>query len=252
MTSDQKKIEYILRIADNTLILGQRLSEWCGHGPVLEEDIALSNISLDYFGQATHLLKYAAEIEGKGRDEDDFAFLRDDIEFRNLLMVELPNGDYAFTIARQFFFSAWYQLFLEKLCLSKDEFLKGFATKSLKEVKYHLQHASDWVIRMGDGTDESKQRIMKAVSDIRDFLPECFMLDELDEWALGEAIIPDITSLKEDWNKLVLDVFTEAGLELPESGWGQKGGKTGRHTEHLGFILAEMQHLQRSYPGAKW
>ncbi len=252
MTSDQKKIEYILRIADNTLILGQRLSEWCGHGPVLEEDIALSNISLDYFGQATHLLKYAAEIEGKGRDEDDFAFLRDDIEFRNLLMVELPNGDYAFTIARQFFFSAWYQLYLEKLCQSKDQYLQGFATKSLKEVKYHLQHASDWVIRMGDGTDESKQRIKKAVSDINDFLPEFFMTDELDEWARVEGIITDITSLKEDWNKLVLDVFTEAGLELPAAGWGQRGGKMGRHTEHLGFILAEMQHLQRSYPGAKW
>jgi ring-1,2-phenylacetyl-CoA epoxidase subunit PaaC len=252
MTSDQKKIEYILRIADNTLILGQRLSEWCGHGPVLEEDIALSNISLDYFGQATHLLKYAAEIEGKGRDEDDFAFLRDDIEFRNLLMVELPNGDYAFTIARQFFFSAWYQLYLEKLCQSKDEYFQGFAAKSLKEVKYHLQHASDWVIRMGDGTDESKQRIKKAVSDINDFLPEFFMTDELDEWARVEGIITDITSLKEDWNKLVLDVFTVAGLELPAAGWGQRGGKMGRHTEHLGFILAEMQHLQRSYPGAKW
>lgn len=252
MAKDQKKLEYVLRIADNALILGQRLSEWCGHGPVLEEDIALSNISLDYFGQASHLLKYAAEIEEAGNDEDHLAFHRDDTEFRNLLMVELPNGDYAFTIARQFFFSVWYQLFLEGLLKSQDEFLRGFAEKSLKEVKYHVQHASDWVIRMGDGTEESRRRIIQAFADLADFIPECFTTDELDLYAIQHGWGPDASHLKESWQKNVAAVCTEAGLEMPAEGWGQRGGKIGKHTEYLGFILAEMQYLQRAHPGAKW
>jgi ring-1,2-phenylacetyl-CoA epoxidase subunit PaaC len=248
----QNKLHFILRVADNVLILGQRISEWCGHGPVLEEDIALSNISLDYFGQANHLLEFAATVEGNHRDADAFAFMRDESDFRNILLVELPNGDYAFTIARQFFFSAWYKVFLEQLVHSSDEFLKGFAEKSIKEVKYHLQHASDWMIRMGDGTEESHKRISNAINDIKDFLPELFSQDEIDMWAKDSSLGPLPSELQTAWLEIVNEVMENAGLEFSLPDWGQKGGRKGMHTEHLGFLLAEMQYLQRALPGAKW
>lgn len=244
--------EYLLRIADNSLIYGQRLSEWCGHGPVLEEDIALTNTSLDYIGQATNLLKYAAEIEGEGRDEDALAFLRDAEEYRNLLITELPNGDYANTIARQFLFSSWYLLFLEKLKFSTNVFLAGFAEKSIKEVRYHVQHSSDWMLRMGDGTEESHQRIQNAVDQLWVYTPEFFMSDELDSWALQGGVGVDLSSLESKWNEHVKNILTEATLAIPNDGWGHRGGRQGKHTEHLGFILADMQYLQRTFPGAKW
>lgn len=248
----EQQFEYLLRIADNVLIHGQRISEWCGHGPVLEEDIALSNTALDSLGQATNLLKHAAELEGKGRDEDQIAFLRDASEYKNLLLVELPNGDYATTIAKQFFFAQFYELFLEKLKSSTDEFLRGFAEKSIKEVRYHVQHSSSWVIRLGDGTAESKQRIQTAIDALWEFTPECFMEDDLDKAAADSGYGVALSSIKEAWHTKVKETLEEATLQMPAEGWGQRGGKQGRHTEHLGYILAEMQHLQRAYPGAKW
>ncbi len=248
----EQQFEYLLRIADNALIHGQRISEWCGHGPVLEEDIALSNTALDFIGQATNLLKYAAQLEGKGRDEDQIAFLRDAWDFRNLLIVELPNGDYAYTMTKQFFFSQFYELFLEKLTASTDEYLRGFAEKSIKEVRYHVQHSSAWIIRMGDGTDISKQRVQAAVDALWEYTPEFFMVDELDQLAAQSGFGVDLMSIKNQWYQRVRSVLDEATLQVPAEAWGQKGGKQGRHSEHLGYILAEMQYLQRAYPGAKW
>jgi ring-1,2-phenylacetyl-CoA epoxidase subunit PaaC len=244
--------EYTLRIADNCLIYGQRLSEWCGHGPVLEEDIALANTSLDYLGQATSLLKYAATVEGAGRDEDQLAFLRDIDGYKNLLMVELPNGDYATTIARQFMFSSWYYLFLEKLQASTDDFLKGFAGKSIKELRYHVQHSRDWVLRMGDGTENSHNRIQKAFNELWEYTPEFFMGDELDAEAVRTGTGVDLSAIQPLWRNAIAATLEEATLQLPADGWGQRGGRSGKHTEHMGFILAEMQYMQRTYPGAKW
>lgn len=248
----QQQFEYLLRIADNALIHGHRLSEWCGHGPVLEEDIALTNTALDLIGQATNALKYAAEVEGAGRDEDQIAFLRDAWDFRNHLLVELPNGDYAHTIAKQFFFSTFYVLFLEKLTNSSDEYLKAFAEKSIKEVRYHVQHSSNWIVRMGDGTEESKQRIQKAINALWEYTPEFFTEDELDVAAKTSGYGVDIAALKDAWLNRVKSTLDEATLTMPEEGWGQRGGKQGKHSEHLGYILAEMQFLQRAYPDAKW
>ncbi len=248
----EQQFEYLLRIADNALIHGHRLSEWCGHGPVLEEDIALSNTALDLIGQATNVLKHAAGLEGNGRDEDQIAFLRDAWDYRNLLITEQPNGDYAHTIAKQFFFSTFYALFLDKLQSSSDEFLRGFAEKSSKEVRYHVQHSSNWIVRMGAGTEESKQRIQTAIDALWEYTPEFFMEDETDKAAASSGYGVDINSLKEEWLQKVKETLDEATLQMPAEGWGQRGGKQGKHTEHLGFILAEMQFLQRAYPGAKW
>jgi len=244
--------QYVIRLADNCLIYGQRISEWCGHGPVLEEDIALSNTALDYLGQATNLFKYAALVEGNDRDEDQLAFLREASEYRNLLLLELPNGDYATTIARQFLYSNFYLLLLEKLTASTDEFLKGFAEKSIKEIRYHVQHSSDWVLRMGDGTEESHQRIQKAFNELWEYTPEFFMADELDEVAALSGVGVAFPALKQPWLERVSAIMTGATITVPADAWGQRGGKQGKHTEHLGFILAEMQFLQRAYPGAKW
>lgn len=251
MTNEQL-FEYTVRLADNALILGQRLSEWCGHGPVLEEDIALTNTALDQLGQATNLFKFAAELEGKGRDEDQIAFLRDVTEYKNILLVELPNGDYANTIARQFFYSTYYYLFLRELSKSKHEFLSAFAEKSLKEVKYHWQHSSDWVKRMGDGTEESHTRIQKAINFLWEYTGEMFMMDAIDQAALDTGYGVDNAALKNEWNNIVSAILNEATLEMPADGWFHKGGKIGRHSEHMGYILAEMQFLQKTYPGAKW
>lgn len=244
--------EYLLRIADNCLIHGQRIAEWCGHGPILEEDIALSNTSLDYIGQATNVYKHAAELEGNGRDEDQLAFLRDAPEFKNVLLLELPNGDYSYTIAKQFLFSSWYYFFLEKLTQSSDDFLKAFAEKSIKEVKYHVQHSRDWVLRMGDGTEESHQRISKSIQELWEYTPELFEMDDVDQQMLSEGKGVDLKALHASWYQLVTDTLKEATIGIPADGWGHSGGKKGRHSEYLGFILAEMQFLQRAYPNAKW
>lgn len=251
MTKEQK-FEYLLRIADNTLIHGHRLSEWCGHGPVLEEDIALSNTALDFVGQTNNLLQYAAEMEGKGRNEDQIAFLRDAWDFHNLLLVELPNGDYAYTIAKQFLFAQFYELFLEKLLSSTDEFLRGFAEKTIKEIRYHVQHSAGWVIRMGDGTEESKHRIQTAINSLWEYTPEFFAEDELDKLAAESGYGVNLLNIHSVWKDKVAVVLEEATLQIPIDGWAQSGGKQGRHTEHLGYILAEMQFLPRAYPNAKW
>jgi ring-1,2-phenylacetyl-CoA epoxidase subunit PaaC len=249
----QKELfDYILRLADNSLIHGQRLAEWCGHGPVLEEDIALSNTALDFIGQATNLYKYAAELEGQGRDEDQIAFLRDADAYFNLILLEQPNGDYAFTMARQFLFTMWYYLVLEQLTNSKDSFLSGFAQKSIKEVKYHVIHSRDWILRMGDGTEESHQRIQSAFDSIWEYTPEMFEMDDLEKQMSEQGIGVDLLALRPTWRAQVEAVLQEATLTAPADAWGHSGGKRGRHSEHLGFILADMQYLQRAYPGAKW
>ncbi|MES2587982.1 MAG: 1,2-phenylacetyl-CoA epoxidase subunit PaaC [Bacteroidota bacterium] len=244
--------EYTLRIADDSLILGHRLSEWCGHGPILEEDIALTNIALDLVGQATNLLEYASTIDDKKRSADDFAFLRYEREYRNILLVEQKNGDFGVTITRQFFFDVYRKLFFEALLSSKDENLAGIAEKSLKETKYHLKHSSEWMIRLGDGTEESHERVQEAVNDLWRFTDELFFKDEVDEILISEGIAVDNANLIATWKTYVSEIFAEAKLEIPTQNWQQKGGRTGMHSEHLGFLLAEMQYMQRAYPKMEW
>ena len=243
---------YLLRMADDSLILGQRLSEWCGHGPILEEDIALSNIALDYIGQATSVFKQLSATANDGRDEDAIALTRMESEYSNLLLLELPTSDYASIIARQYYFTSFYLLFLEQLKTSSDTFLSGFAEKSIKEVKYHLQHATDWVLRLGDGTPESHSRMQHAVDALWPYLGEMFTADEIDAKAENDGWGVSKDSLKTVWMDRLQAVFAEAGLTVPTEAWHHKGGRQGRHTEHMGFLLAEMQFLQRAYPGAKW
>jgi ring-1,2-phenylacetyl-CoA epoxidase subunit PaaC len=244
--------QYTLRIADDSLILGHRVSEWCGHGPILEEDIALTNIALDLIGQATNLLEYAAASEGAGRSADELAFLRFDRDFRNLLLVEQKNGDFAVTLTRQFFFDAFRKPFFEALLHSKDQQLAAIAEKSLKETKYHLKHSSEWMIRLGDGTDDSHQRVQDAVNDLARFADELFYMDEVDETLIKDGIAVDLNQIKTQWLAHVNEVFAEANLEMPEVKWPQKGGRLGMHSEHLGYLLAEMQFMQRAYPGMEW
>ena len=247
------KFEYLLRLADNDLILSQRLSQWCGKGPALEEDMALTNVALDLIGQATHWFDYAAEIEGAGRDADKLAFLRDAHDFRNLLLVEQPNGNYADTIARQFYFDAWHYHLLEKLAASSDERIAGIAEKALKEVAYHLRRSGDLVVRLGDGSELSHQRMQAAVDDLWMYTDEMFQADAVEQAMVEQGIAPDPASLREPWINYVCEVFQEATLTVPPmNAWMQNGGKQGKHTENLGYILAEMQFLQRAYPGASW
>jgi len=239
-------------MGDNALILGQRLSEWCGHGPVLEQDIAITNIALDLMGQARSLLQYAAELEGKGRDEDQIAFLRDAWDFRNVLLVEQPNEDWAYTITRQFFFDAYHFYFLERLVESADAHLAAIAAKSLKEVTYHLRYSSEWMIRLGDGTDVSHQKMQTAVDDLWMYTGELLEMNEVDEILIAEGIGVDLNLIKPLYDQKITDILTEATLQKPTGTWMQTGGKVGRHTEHLGYILADMQFVQRAYPNSKW
>ena len=244
--------EYLLRLGDSSLILGQRLSEWCGHGPELEEDIALINIALDLIGQARSLLTYAGEVEGRGRDEDGLVFLRDGTDYRNLLLVEQPNQDFAYTIARQFLFDAFHLEQQRALMGSRDEALAAIAGKSVKEVTYHLRHSSEWLVRLGDGTPLSHEKMQTALDDLWMYSGEMFEMDAL-EAALAEAgVVPDRAALRPAWEARVAAVIEEATLQRPDDGWMQSGGLRGRHSEHLGHILAEMQHLQRAHPGAQW
>ena len=245
--STNQLINYTLHLADNALIMGQRLAEWCGHGPILEQDIALSNIALDYVGQARNFYQYAAELTGGGATEDSLAYLRDDRAFKNNLLVELPNGDWAQTVLKEFFFSSYQFYLYQQLKENKDERIAAIAEKSLKEVTYHLKWSSEWVIRLGDGTAESKRRMEAAIEELWMFTGELF------EAAEYEKAFVDTASIKEKWETKLQAVFQEATLTVPETKtWHQTGGKTGVHTEHLGFILAEMQVLQRTYPGAEW
>lgn len=244
--------EYLLRLGDDSLILGHRMSEWCGHGPILEEDIAMTNIALDLVGQATSLLAYAGKVENQGRDEDALAFLRFDKDYRNLLLVEQPNGDFGMTIMRQFLFDAYRKPLFEKLQQSTDAQLAAIAEKSLKETKYHLKHSAEWVIRLGDGTEESNRRIQDSLNTLWRYTAELFYTDEVENQLTTAGILPDLSSVKKEWETTVNEVLNQATLAIPENGWEQIGGRTGKHSEHLGYILAELQYMQRAYPGQKW
>jgi ring-1,2-phenylacetyl-CoA epoxidase subunit PaaC len=245
--------ESLLRLADDRLVLGHRVSEWCGHGPILEEDIALSNIALDLIGQASALLKLAGEVEGQGRDEDALAFFRDEIGFRNALLVELPTGDFAFTITRQFLFDAYSVLLWDALQKSPHHALAGIAAKALKEDKYHLRHSSEWMLKLGDGTAESHARVQSALDDLWRFTGELFDSDAVDSVVREQGIVVvDHAALRSQWQALVADVIRRATLALPKVRSVATGGRTGRHTEFLGHMLSEMQIVARSHPGAKW
>ena len=243
--------KYILRIADTTLILSQRLSEWCSKGPSLEEDIALSNISLDLLGQANGLLEYVSKLNGD-ISPDEYAFKRDEREFYNFQICEIQNGHFGDTIIRQFLIDIYFKLYYQDLEKSKDETLSALATKSLKEVSYHLRHSSNWVIRLGDGTQESKDKIQKSLNNIWKYTGEFFEMDELDKKMLKEKIGVNNKNLKKDWDKLVDETLIKAKLKRPEDGYMMTGSRKGIHTEMLGKILSEMQYLPRAYPDAKW
>jgi ring-1,2-phenylacetyl-CoA epoxidase subunit PaaC len=252
-TRQEALVEVLLRLADDRLIHGHRLSEWAGHGPELEEDLALANVALDMIGHASALYSYAAELEGK-KDEDHYAYFRDDIDFRNLAMLEQPRGDFAFTIARQFLFSAFsYFLYRELIESVDDEQFKGMLQKHFKEIKYHLRHSREWVLRLGDGTEESHRRIQDAFDDLWMYTGELFDQDEADTKAIEYNLYTDVTSFKEEWKKLVNETLEEATLSVPDDDqYMFSGARKGRHTEHLGRLLAEMQFLRRSYPDAEW
>ena len=245
-------LEYLLRLGDNALILGQRLSEWCGHGPILEQDIAITNISLDFIGQARMLYQYAAEVEGLGKTEDDFAYFRDAHEFKNVLLVEQPNEDWAYTIIRQFMYDAYNYYFHKELVKSHDPKLGAYAEKSIKEITYHLKWSAEWVVRLGDGTTESHERIQRALNDYWPFQGELLLPDEIDVVMAETEIGIDLNKIKPLVEAKMNEIFHLAGLQKPNTTWIQKGGKNGIHTEYLGFILAEMQSVQRMYPGNQW
>jgi len=244
--------EHLLRLADDRLVLGHRLSEWCGHAPILEEDIALANIALDFIGQASALLKLAGEVEGKGRTDDTLAYFRDAIEFRNAQLVELPNGDFASTIVRQFLFDAWDVLLLERLTTAANESLAGIAAKALKEAKYHLRHSAEWVRMLGDGTAESHARAQRALDELWPYTHELFLTDAIDGEAVAARMGVETATLRALWLETVERVLREATLTRPKDGFAPRGGRTGRHTEHLGRMLADMQSLARAHPGATW
>lgn len=252
MSKEQAQVEYILRMGDNALILGQRLSEWCGHGPVLEQDIAITNIALDQIGQARVLLNYAGRLEGEGRSEDDLAYLRDAWDFRNVLLVEQPNEDWAFTIVRQFLFDSFNYYFHEGLLHSKDTELAGMAAKAIKEVQYHLKYSSEWMIRLGDGTETSHLKMQTALNELWMFSGELVKADEVDQLMLEAGIGVDLGHVAALRKERIDHVLAEATLQKPDNDWMQEGGKQGRHTEHLGFILTELQYMQRAYPDMKW
>jgi ring-1,2-phenylacetyl-CoA epoxidase subunit PaaC len=243
---------YVLRRADDALILGHRLSEWCGHAPMLEEDMALANIALDLLGQARELYSYAAKVEGKDNDEDKLAYLRDVRQYRNLLLTEQPNGDFARTMVRQFFYSAFADLYWRAMMKSSDATLAAIAAKSEKESAYHLRHSSEWMVRLGDGTEESHARAQAAIDDLWAFTGEMFAVDDSERALINAGVAIDPAALKSQWQKTVAGVVDEATLTLPKNDWMQQGGRTGRHSEHLGHLLSELQSLQRSFPGAAW
>lgn len=243
---------YALRLADNALILGHRLSEWIGHAPALEEDLALGNMGLDLIGQARAFYTYAGEIEGRGRDEDKLAYLRDAHAYRNVLLVEQPNGDFAATVIRQLLYSAYAHPFFIALSRSKDATLAAIAAKAEKEMAYHVRHAGEWVIRLGDGTEESHERAQDALDELYAYTNELFETDDVERALIAQGIAVDPASLRGEWDRTLDRIFTEATLTRPPESYAQTGGRNGRHSEHLGYILADMQFLQRTYPGAQW
>ena len=246
------RLEYLLRLGDSCLVLGHRVSEWCGHAPELEEDIALANVALDLTGQADLLLAEAGRLEGKGRDADALAFLRDAWDFRNLLICERPNGDFAHTIVRQFLFDAWQTELYAALAGSSDAALAGIAGKAVKEAAYHLRHSGEWVVRLGDGTEESHARAQAALDAFWPYTGEMFEADETTAALVAACVAPDPATLRPAWARTVDDVLAQATLAKPASGWMQTGGLKGQHSEALGHLLAAMQFLPRAYPGTKW
>ena len=246
-TADASLFEYLLRLGDDRLVLGHRTSEWCGHGPILEEDIALANIALDLLGHATMFLRLAGQVEGEGRDEDALAYWRDERGFRNAQMLELPKGDFAFTIVRLFLYSAYSHFLLERLASSSNSELAAIAAKAAKETRYHVRHSAEWVARLGDGTEESHNRAQAALDELWPWSGELFQSDDVDR----EAGV-DAAAIRESWDKLVREQVARATLKIPEGPMRMTGGRRGRHTEHLGHMLAEMQIVARSHPGAKW
>jgi len=250
--SETPLVLYTLRRADDALILGHRLSEWCGHAPSLEEDMALANMGLDLLGQARELYSYAANVEGKGNDEDKFAYLRDVRQYRNLLLLEQPNGDFAHTMVRQFLYSAFADLYWRAMMKSGDATLAAIAAKSEKESAYHLRHSSEWIVRLGDGTAESHARAQAAIDHLWAFTGEMFEVDASERALIDAGIAVDPASLRPQWQKTVADVVSEATLDLPGGAWMQQGGRDGRHSEHLGHLLSELQSMQRTFPGATW
>ncbi|MEX0647136.1 MAG: 1,2-phenylacetyl-CoA epoxidase subunit PaaC [Balneolaceae bacterium] len=252
-TKEEALVKVLLRLADDRLIHGHRLSEWAGHGPELEEDLALANVALDMIGHAASLYKYAAEIEGK-EDEDYYAYFRDDMDFKNIAMVELPKGDFAFTITRQFLFSIYSYLLYDRLKDTvPDEQFRGMIQKHQKEIKYHLRHSREWVLRLGDGTKESHKRIQDAFDELWMYTGEMFDLDEAAKAAIEYNVFVDTEAFRNEWKKMVKDTLSEATLTLPDDEqYMFSGSRNGRHTEHLGHLLAQMQFLRRSYPDAEW
>jgi ring-1,2-phenylacetyl-CoA epoxidase subunit PaaC len=250
--SETPLVLYTLRRADDALIFGHRLSEWCGLAPMLEEDMALANMGLDLLGQARELYSYAAKVEGRGNDEDTFAYLRDVRQYRNLLLVEQPNGDFASTMVRQFFYAGFADLFWRAMMQSSDATLAAIAAKSEKESAYHLRHSSEWMVRLGDGTEESHRRAQGAIDDLWAFTGEMFEVDDSERGLIEVGIAVDPASLRPRWLKTVADIVGEATLTLPKGDWMQQGGRSGRHSEHLGHLLSELQSMQRTFPGATW
>lgn len=242
----------VLRLADDHLVLGHRLSEWCGHAPMLEEDLAMPNMALDLIGQARSLYQYAGEVEGAGRTEDDLAYVRREREYLNCLLVERPNGDFANTMLKQLWFAAFMEPYWKAALNSPDERLAAIAGKAIKEVAYHIRHAGEWVIRLGDGTEESAKRMAAAVEALSPYLGEMFETDEVSERLAEAGILPDPASLRVEWERTVGGIFAEAGLQMPEIALQQQGGREGIHGESMGFLLADLQHMQRTYPGAQW
>lgn len=247
------KVNYLLRLGDNALILSQQLSRWCGKGPALEEDMALTNVALDLLGQTRLWYDYAAELEGAGRDEDALAYLRDAQDFKNCLLLEQPNGNYADTLMRQFYFDTWHYFLIAGLTRSSDARIAAIAEKSLKEITYHLRRSGDLIVRLGDGTAVSHAKTQAAADALWMYSGEVFAYDAVDEAMVADGIAPPAAELRAQWLAHVAEIFTEATLAMPPAdAWMQNGGKQGRHSEHLGYILAEMQFLQRAYPGTVW
>lgn len=253
MAQEAAFYEFLLRMGDNTLILGHRVSEWCGHAPVLEEDIALANTALDLIGQTQMWLGLAAEVQGAGKTADDLAFLRDAWDFRNLLLVEMPNGDFGQTLMRQFLFDAWHVLQLKALTASSDDRVAAIAAKAVKEATYHLDRSAETVIGLGDGTEESHARMQAALDYLYPYVGEMFLSDAVDAALVEAGIAPDPASLRADYDATLARVLGEATLTLPEANRARGGGRNGKmHTEHLGHLLTTMQWMQRAYPGATW
>jgi len=252
MAHEKALFEMLMRLADDHLILGHRLSEWCGHAPMLEEDLSMPNMALDLIGQARVLYTYAGEVEGRGRDEDALAYLRSDREYRNLLLVEQPNGDFAHTMLRQFYFAVFMNAFWQATLGSTDHQIAGIAGKAQKEMAYHVRHAGEWIIRLGDGTEESQSRMQAAVDTLQVYVDEMFAADPVSTELAGAGVIPDPAGLRTQFDLQVRLIFDEARLQVPDESWPLSGGRQGHHGEELGFLLAELQYMQRTYPGMTW